>query len=149
MRNKFANAILLSFFIFSCTQTETKQKEERTSAFSDYYEFSEMALLMEQMYEDLAKTKVQILENQEIGGFPDKYNKIHTAKMSADFDRNEEFNRFANLYLQNLKILHESSPEDIHRPELFNNVVNSCITCHKSDSGCIGPVSRIGKLGIE
>lgn len=149
MRNKFPIVIILSFFIFSCSQTETTKKEESTSAFSDYYEFSEMALLMEQMYEDLAKTKVQILENQEIGNFPDKYTKIHTAKMSEDFERNEEFNRFANLYLQNLKTLHEANPEDMHRPELFNNVVNSCITCHKSDSGCIGPVSRIGKLSIE
>ena len=148
MRNNFPFIFLLSFFILSCSQKETVKKES-ASAFSDYYEFSEMALLMEQMYEDLAKTKVQILENQKIGDFPDKYNKIHTAKMSADFERNEEFNRFANLYLQNLKKLHEASPEDPHRPELFNNVVNSCITCHKSDSGCIGPVSRIGKLSID
>ena len=148
MRNKFPFIFLLSFFLFSCSQKETVKKES-TSAFSDYYEFSEMALLMEQMYEDLAKTKVQILENQEIGDFPEKYNKIHTAKMSDDFIRNEEFNQFANLYLQNLKKLHESNPEASQRPELFNQVVNSCVACHKSDAGCMGPVSRIGKLLIE
>ena len=148
MKIKFLLAIVLSFFVFSCSNSEPEKKKTE-SAFSDMYEFSEMALLMEQMYDELEKTKVQVVEGNPIGSFPEKYNKINTAKMTDEFVRNEEFNRFANLYLQNLKTLHESNPNDANRKALFNNVVNSCITCHKSDSGCMGPVSRISKLLID
>lgn len=148
MSSKILFVIGICFFFWNCTEKENS-KIEAQSSFSDYYEFSEMALLMEKMYDDLEKTKGKILQNENLGDFPAAYTKIHTAKMSADFERNEEFQHYADIYLQNLKKLHDLESNENLRKDYFNNVVNSCITCHKSESGCIGPVSRIGKLTID
>lgn len=145
MIQNLSSCILVGFLLLSCSQKEV-EKEQTSSSFQEIYEFSEMALLMEKMYDELADKQGAILEGSEIGEFPKEFTKIHTAKLSDGFVRTEEFMRFSDLYLQNLKALYEASANDPNRKLLYNNVVNSCITCHKSDAGCMGPVSRIGKL---
>jgi cytochrome c556 len=148
MIQKFSLYTLVGFVLFSCSQKE-EVKEKTTSSFKEIYEFSETALLMEKMYEELNSKREAIIHGEEIGEYPIEFNKIHTAKLSDGFERNEEFKRFSDLYLQNLKALYDASPTDPNRKAIYNNVVNSCITCHKSDAGCMGPVSRIGKLLIN
>lgn len=145
MIQKLSSSILVGFVLLSCSQKEV-EKEKTSSSFQEIYQFSEMALLMEKMYDELADKRDAILEGGEIGEFPKEFTKIHTAKLSDGFDRTEEFMRFSDLYLQNLKVLYEANANDPNRKLFYNNVVNSCITCHKSDAGCMGPVSRIGKL---
>jgi cytochrome c556 len=147
MIKKLSIYTLVGFLLFSCSQKE-EVKEEASSSFKEIYQFSEMALLMEKMYEELNSKRDAVIEGNEIGEYPKEFNKIHTAKLSDGFDRNEEFMRFSDMYLKNLKALYDASPNDENRKAFYNNVVNSCITCHKSDAGCMGPVSRIGKLMI-
>lgn len=145
MIQKLSAYILVGFVLLSCSQKEV-EKEKTSSSFQEIYQFSEMALLMEKMYDELADKRNAVLEGREMGEFPKEFTKIHTAKLSDGFDRTEEFMRFSDLYLQNLKALYEAPANDPNRKLFYNNVVNSCITCHKSDAGCMGPVSRIGKL---
>lgn len=140
--------MLVSFLLLSCSGKEEDVKKEKSSSYQEIYEFSEMALLMEKMYETLNKERELVVSGVEMGEFPVEFKKIHTAKLSDGFDRTEEFMRFSDMYLKNLNDLYDASPQDPNRKLLFNNVVNSCITCHKSDAGCMGPVSRIGKLLI-
>ena len=140
--------ISIGFCFLSCSEKEP-EKTETNSSFQQVYEMSDMALLMEKMYADLEKNRNPVLEGEAIIEFPAEFNKIHTAEMTPSFQRTEEFNRLADLYLQNLQNLHKAKKEDPNRKELYNNVVKSCITCHRSDAGCIGPVDRIGKLLIE
>lgn len=147
MARKILMIFLVGFVLHSCSQKEV-EKEKTTSSFQEIYEFSEMALLMEKMYDELKEKREDVIVGKDIGEYPTEFNKIHTAKLSDGFDRTEEFMRFSDLYLQNLRVLYESSLNDPNRKVLFNNVVNTCITCHKSDAGCMGPVSRIGKLLI-
>lgn len=148
MRFPFLLYISIGFVIFSCSKEEPK-KSETNSSFQQVYEMSDMALLMEKMYADLEKNRNPVLEGQAVSEFPVEFNKIHTAEMTPSFQRTDEFNRLADLYLQNLQNLHKADKENPNRKELYNNVVKSCITCHRSDAGCIGPVDRIGKLLIE
>lgn len=140
--------ILFGFVFLSCSQKDDK-KNEVDSSFSQVYEMSEMALLMEEMYSSLEKIRPLIEEQKPLEEFPADFNKIHTAEMTPSFERTDEFKRLADLYLQNLNQFYNAEAKDANRVEYFNNTVKSCITCHRSDAGCIGPVSRIGKLMIE
>lgn len=147
--------IFLCFLFTFCSKNEptqevnqqTQQKTKKESAFNDLYELSEMALLMEKMYDDLQNTKALILSNSEMElSFPEEFKKIHTAQMSEGFERNQEFFSFATVYLEKTE---QFFSENSNYVENFNQMVNSCIACHKSDSGCIGPINRISKLLIK
>ncbi|MDX9705764.1 MAG: hypothetical protein RBT46_08680 [Weeksellaceae bacterium] len=123
------------------------EKTEGESAFQDLYELSEMALLMEEMYAELKETRVLILDNSEsLKKFPEKFKKIHTAEMSQGFEKNQEFLNYATIYLEKLEQFYSEESNSVTN---FNQLVNSCIACHKSDAGCIGPVGRISKLLIK
>jgi len=122
-----------------------KKQDKPESNFQQVYEMSEMALLMEGMYTDLNENRVKIIENKSIGEFPQKFEEIHSAEMTETFERTDEFRRWSDSLIQNFHHLYKL---DSNRIENYNNVVKTCITCHKSDAGCIGPVSRIGKLLI-
>lgn len=139
--------VLIGFVFLSCSQTKEKENEANSS-FQQVYEMSEMALLMEDMYAELERIRPAVASGKKIETFPNKFNKIQTAKMTSSFERTDEFNRFAGLLLLNLRNMYESKP-DSSRIEFYNTAVKTCITCHRSDAGCIGPVSRIGKLIIE
>ncbi len=149
MANKLIVFSCIGFIFFACSKNKEKVKTETNTSFQQVYEMSEMALLMEKMYDELEQKRKLIIEEKSIGEYPVEFNKIHTAEMTSSFERTEEYNRLANLYLQNLKLLYESKNTDLNRIELYNNVVKSCLTCHRSDAGCIGPVDRIGKLLID
>ncbi len=148
MRFKSIIYISFGFFLFNCSEKEP-EKKKTDSSFQQVYEMSDMALLMEKMYDELEKNRQMVLEGKSIGEFPSEFNKIHTAEMTPSFERTEEFNRFAELYLKSLQTLYNEDETDTIRKELYNNVVKSCISCHRSDAGCLGPVGRIGKLLIE
>lgn len=147
--NKLIVFCSIGFILFACSPEKEEVKTETNTSFQQVYEMSEMALLMEKMYDELEQKRKLIIDEKSIGEYPLEFNKIHTAEMTSSFERTEEYNRLANLYLQNLKLLYESSETDPNRKEMYNNVVKSCLTCHRSDAGCIGPVDRIGKLLIN
>lgn len=109
------------------------------------YQPSEMAALMNRMYEENAKIKQQILNGETPENFPEEYLKIHTATLTDPSDRTSQFRQYSDLYLNNLRDIFET-PKDSLKLE-FNEVINSCIACHQTT--CIGPIPRIRKLLIR
>lgn len=136
------------FFPVACNKNEGKKPEQKKSSFENIYEFSEMALLMEDMYSDMEKIRPNIIENKDIGDLPANLIKIHKAEMTNTFERTFEFERFANLLIETQKQLYDSKL-NAKRVDLYNNVVNACLVCHKSPVGCDGPIPRIQGLLIK
>lgn len=136
------------FLPLSCNKDEGDKPIHKKSSFEKIYEFSEMALLMEDMYSDMEKIRPNVIENKSIGTLPPNLIKIHTAKMTNTFERTFEFERFANLLIETQKQLYDSEQNE-KRILLYNNVVNACLVCHKSPVGCDGPIPRIQGLLIK
>lgn len=151
MKKIFGILILLYLFLpVSCNKDEGKETDpdKKQSSFEKIYEFSEMALLMEDMYGEMEKIRPNVIENKDIGVLPPNLIKIHTAEMTNTFERTFEFERFANLLIETQKQLYDSEPNK-ERIALYNNVVNACLVCHKSPVGCDGPIPRIQGLLIK
>lgn len=140
--------LICSFGILSCSKKihqEAKASTETT--FQNVYELSEMALLMEKMYADLKDKREFLLENKSVGDLPAFYSEMHTAKMTTDFVRNDEFEAWSAIYLDYVNNLHHKSSVKEEIAE-YNKVINVCVACHQSDVGCFGPIERISKLLI-
>lgn len=110
------------------------------------YSASELALLMEEMYQynDSIKTLIEngILPTQQ---FPDKFLKIHTAEMTNTFERNSIYESFAKTFVEHENSINTSTLGNVKTN--FNNAINTCIACHQTS--CTGPIPRIKKLLIK
>lgn len=106
---------------------------------------SEMAALMLLMYQKNAENKKLILEGKIPREFPEEFLNIHTATLTNPEDRKPEFKAYSDFYIENLRKVFVGVDDSLK--EKHNNVVNSCITCHKTT--CIGPIPRIKKLLIS
>ena len=152
MLNKLFTALLISSILFSCSSDKEVQDDsivEKKSAFGEVYQYSEMAALMEGMYERLKIDREQVLKGDTLKNYPKDFERIRTAEMTEDFEHNDLFKQFSEVYLNDLHDLYNQEYSQTKRKEQFNTVVNSCLTCHKSDAGCAGPISRISKLLIN
>ncbi len=134
--------IFLSFFVFSC-KNEKNKKETKEKDFQ-MYEMTEMALLMEKMYHENESLKSKIINNDSLGSFSKDYKIIFSAKMTEPSDNDDFYKEHAQLFIESQqKIYIEKGKEK----ENFNNMVNSCISCHEMK--CTGPIVRIKKLYIK
>ncbi|HUH34262.1 MAG TPA: hypothetical protein VL022_00365 [Moheibacter sp.] len=134
---------VLGFFLaifLGCTEKEINPVN--TSQFEAVYELSEMALLMEDMYETLKEERE--LDNNANMAYPVRFNAIHTAEMTEDFERNEEFSTWAKVFLSMTEKYYSAK-----NTENYNAMINACIACHQSSVGCFGPIGRIEKLLIQ
>lgn len=132
--------LLMSLVLFSCKAEKEQPKEELIM-----YQSSEMAALMNAMYEGNMTVKNKILEGESIGDFPETYLNIHNAVLTDPADRNASFEAFSKLYIQNMQLVYSGSKDSLKQN--FNKAVNSCIACHKTT--CTGPIPRIKKLLIK
>ncbi|MDP2542827.1 hypothetical protein CSC81_11375 [Tenacibaculum discolor] len=132
--------LLMSLALFSCKEKKEEQKEELIM-----YQSSEMAALMNAMYEGNMTIKNKILEGESIGDFPETYLNIHSAVLTDPADRNISFEAFSKRYIQNMQQVYSGSKDSLKQN--FNQAVNSCIACHKTT--CTGPIPRIKKLLIK
>ena len=73
------------------------------------------------------------------------YSGIFSVKASDHVDRDSVFFAFGNHFLTTYKTATEGSNEEAV-VESYNNIVQTCVTCHRSY--CPGPVSRINKLRL-
>ena len=133
--------VLLGLSLFSCKKTEEEEEKKKY----DLYQPSEMAALMEYMYEFNRQVKENIVSGKNLGSFSNEFFKIYTAKLTDKFERDENFTKYAKLYLD--------AEMNIFNPVLtipvedrFNKMVNLCISCHQTS--CTGPIPRIEKLLI-
>lgn len=143
--NRIYVFFVLIFFI-SCNSKVEKKKDSLKNDELVMYSASELALLMEEMYQynDSIKTLIEngILPTQQ---FPDKFLKIHTAEMTNTFERNTVFETFAKTFVEHENSISTSTLENVKTN--FNNAINTCIACHQTS--CTGPIPRIKKLLIE
>ena len=135
--------------ITSCKQTNEKNEavtlKDSVSSSSKFqmYEMSEMAALMEQMYAYNTQLKERIATNQDLGSYPEAFNKLHTAVLTEASDRDLFFNDQAIKFIEAQKAIYT---DPVQAKDNFNKMVNQCLECHSKKCG--GPIPRIKKLII-
>jgi len=135
----FVFVLLISF---SSCKTDDKKEAPKELIMREQ---SEMAVLMNKMFDENEKIKREILNGEIPQGFPDHYLKIHSATLTDPTDRTPQFKVFSDVYLKNLKDVFETNEESLKNK--FNATINSCIACHQTT--CLGPIPRIKKLLIK
>jgi len=147
MKNLFLIATL--FLLFSCADAPKKTEVKVTESPKEkmvMYQPSEMANLMNEMYQANMKVKNQIKAGQLPEGFPEKFKNIHKAVLTDPNDRTPSFEVFSDNYLASLESVYKATAvEDAQ--ERFNNTINACVACHQTT--CTGPIPRIKKLLIK
>lgn len=144
--------ILVILFSFSCQEKVNEcnscDEEVKTEAVANeelvMYEPSELATLMQEMYEENKDWKEEILKGNIPKDFPEKYKTIHSAQSTNENAGSEFYNGMASSYIKTIEELTNASPENAK--ERYNNMVNVCVQCHLQV--CPGPVVRIKKLLI-
>ncbi|MFD0761325.1 hypothetical protein ACFQZW_04470 [Lutibacter aestuarii] len=137
--------LFISFGLFlACNSNKAKELKNPNEELV-MYEFSEMALLMEEMYKTNETLKQKIVNKEAIGDFSIKFLDIHSAVLTNPKDRTESFEVFSKTFIKNQQAIFTASQENVK--EQFNLMVNSCIACHKTT--CTGPIPRIKKLLIN
>lgn len=127
------------------TSCKNEKKEVVEKQPFDMYEYSELAVLMEEFYVYNDSLKTQIINDKTLTSLPVNFNELHTAKMTDRFERDESFQVFANLFEKHQKSVYEVSNDSLKLA--FNSTIHTCIACHKTT--CTGPIPRIEKLLIE
>lgn len=143
---KYIFGLCVLLLVFGCKKAENNTLEIKKKKEYVMYEASEMTLLMNQMYELNQKIKEDILAGNIPEEFPDKFLKIHTAELSNFKTRDESFKNFSKLFIETEKEIFNTS-SNVPVEERFNNMVNLCVSCHKTE--CTGPIPRIKKLLIK
>lgn len=137
------------FFLIFLVSCDSKKKESVNTPpqkIFDVYEPSEMALLMNEMYDIQDRIKNDILNEIPLEEFPQDFLKIHTAQLSDFKGRNQNFEAFSHLFVERVEFLFEDSNEILLK-QRYNDVINLCISCHQTE--CTGPIPRIKKLLIK
>ena len=142
MKFSYLTIFLLFFLIISC---ENEKKEVVEKPAFDLYQYSELALLMEEFYVYNDSLKNQIINDQVLSSLPVNFNEIHTATMTDRFERDESFQMFAKLFEKHQKAVYKVSKDSLK--QTFNTAIHTCIACHKTT--CTGPIPRIQKLLID
>jgi len=122
----------------SCTKESAGKKKFQM------YEMSEMAALMEKMFQKNMELKERIEKGEKIGQFDSDFLRIHKAQMTDGKDNDAFFQAQAAAFIKSQQLIYE---DPSNAKEHFNNSVNTCISCHQQKCG--GPIPRIKKLLIE
>lgn len=149
MNYKFYLLLFFGLLYIGCAEQEQEKSEhkKKESAFNNLYEQSEMAVVMVDMYEFLEENRKRILASEPMEELPEFFDKLHTAEMGEDYNRDAIFKGYSDTFITNVTLLHSS--ENTDKVKLFNNTVNSCVACHTSGASCMGPIPRINKLLIK
>lgn len=120
-----------------------KHTTEDTQKQFELYQYSEMALYMHSIYDMHHQLKERIQAGEELPDLPVELENLFTAEMSDRFVRNESFEGFSRLYLQQVSFIYDTL-SDLSVKERYNNAVHACIACHQTT--CLGPIPKIKKL---
>jgi hypothetical protein len=144
---KYIIAGLIAIFvgIVACNQQEVEQVEDVKADKPKLYEPSELASLMRSMYEDNMELKKAIEEGHIPESFPEDFYRIHSAIATNPGDINDTYKALADKYLLDMERVVSSDAASVRRN--FNEMVNTCISCHQVF--CQGPIPKIKKLAIE
>lgn len=137
--------ILILIFLSSCEEKKEEVKKVTQKEELVMYVPSEMTTLMREMFEFQEDSKKHIEKGELPLDFPEKFKKIHSAELSGQFEHDDSFKGFTNVYYQNIESLSNSTKENAK--ENFNIAIQTCIACHETT--CHGPIPRIKKLLIK
>lgn len=136
--------LVISIVFLGCKEqpkTEITQK-----IVFDLYEPSEMAILMNHMYNYNLAVKDSVLNGYLPTHFPIDFLEIHKAEMTQGKSRNAIFNSFSEVFLKVQDDFYNTTDSTLIT-ENFNKLINVCISCHQTQ--CTGPIPRIKKLLIQ
>lgn len=136
--------VFVLFCFLGCNQQP--EKETAQKIVFDLYEPSEMATLMNEMYNYNLAVKDSILNGFVPSHFPMEFLEIHKAELTQGKSRNAVFNSFSEVFLKAQEEFHATNDTTLVK-ENFNKLVNVCISCHQTE--CVGPIPRIKKLLIQ
>lgn len=144
MRNWFY--FLAVVLISSCTESPIEEEEvvvEEKKNF-EMYELSEMSAIMQHMFQLNEQLKVRIENGEELGIYPESFERILEAEITKGKQIDDFFKTHAETFLNDQRAIYEN-PEQAK--ELYNEAINSCIACHEVK--CTGPIEKIEKLIIK
>lgn len=136
-------ATLLMTFA-SCSSEQPMDVEKKKKKEFEMYKSSEMASLMRQMHHINTQLKERIQSGEELGEFPESFERILEASMTDNQVMDEFFTSHAQTFLESQRRIY-ANPENAK--ETFNSAVESCLECHRVK--CAGPIPKIEKLLIE
>jgi len=133
----------------SCNESSTEELKVEEVAMEDkkdfeMYEVSEMSAIMQHMYQLNEQLKERIESGEELGSFSESFERMLIAKMTNDKPMDDFFKTHAETFLANQRSIYENPAQ---AKELYNEAINSCITCHEVK--CTGPITKIEKLFIK
>ena len=103
---------------------------------------SELSKLMRDMLEHALVARKLALEEKKNGNYPPAFDRIHTATPTDNRTKNENFDSFADIYLNAVKTY--AATDNAALMVNYNNMVNACLGCHATH--CQGPIPKIKKL---
>lgn len=139
MKNYVISVVCL-LVLFSCQKEKKVEKEP-----FEMYKASELTIMMEQMYVHHNSLKEQILDGSSLSEMPYDLQQLHTAEMTDRFERDDNFDKYAEVFKNYQKELYTTQPDSLKL--VYNNTINTCVSCH--ETSCTGPIPRIKKLLIE
>ncbi|OIQ29601.1 MAG: hypothetical protein BM564_05165 [Bacteroidetes bacterium MedPE-SWsnd-G2] len=143
---KILYSVLAICFLFLGCQEKEPKKVAKAKKVYDLYQPSEMALLMDSMYKYNMQLKEEIMKGKIPEHMPMEFLKIHSAEFTKGKSRNETFNSFSKLFLQQQETIYDTT-STLSVSDRFNATVNVCVACHTTE--CTGPIPKINKLLIK
>lgn len=144
MRRLLGLGVLL--WMVACNSSTKAPVADSQKQEPQMYQYSELAALMEKMYQDNATLKKQIEAGQVPQSFPEDFLRMHDAEATDPNDKNETYHALAKVYLAQMDSIVQA-PDTAHAKRAFNNMVTTCVNCHQVF--CQGPIPRIQKLRIQ
>jgi hypothetical protein len=106
---------------------------------------SPLSKLMREMAGDMKKLRASTIEGKVYTKWGKSYDKINTAKPSADSKKGEHFEEYSTVFLNQVERTKQAKTATEIKPA-YNLLVQSCIRCH--ETYCPGPITMLKKLAI-
>lgn len=155
-RNIILGCLVGASLFVGCNRNQQPAAEEKVSEETaeqsqekelEMYEASELAELMNSIYE----RNLALGEDIEAGNipesFPEDFYKIHTAEATPGMLHDTAFfNNMAQQYLANMKKITEAETKE-EAKIAYNDMIMTCASCHQVY--CQGPLPKIKKMKLS
>lgn len=125
------------------TSQEVVEAEKEKKGGLQMRETTELAALMQEMYEENLALRKSIMEGDIPESFPEDWLTIHTAEASEEL--NEAFDALAKEYINNVQAITKATTKE-EGIKAYNQMVATCASCH--NIYCQGPLVKIKKMTI-
>ncbi|MEY2962980.1 MAG: hypothetical protein RL754_241 [Bacteroidota bacterium] len=151
MQNRTIYGVLailaISIGIVACNTVKEEPNQPKKKAWTpEIDQPSELAQIMRSIHDE-AKLRKSVLEQGQLDtNITDNLFRMITAKPTKPHMKGEGFEPYAKAFIGSYNTIASATEVGV-QIEAHNNMVTSCIACHKQF--CDGPISRIEKLYIQ